>query len=130
MDAIMIDVTNVFNNLKCAVVKDNKVIDVILINNDEFDSLRNSFLEQYQANDLVVIDQNCDECCRVTIGGTYDGVRFYPEKRYESWVWNEEENDWISPVGHSPAITTGDLGPWKWNERLLQWEKVFPITEE
>ena len=125
----MTNTTNVFNNLKIAVIKDTKVIDIILVNSDDFENVKQDFLNHYQANNLVIIDQNCNECCRVTIYGFYDGTRFYPEKPFESWVWNTEENDWVSPAGKSPGVL-GQPGGWEWNEELLQWEDKTPPAAE
>ena len=126
----MTNVTNVFNNKKIAVIKDNNIIDVILISSENYESMKDSFIEHFSADLLVEVEENhCSECARVTVGGFYDGIRFYPPKRYPSWVWDEEENDWIAPKSQ-PQLADGELALWIWNEELLEWEnKATPIIE-
>lgn len=123
------DTTNAYNNLKVAVIKDGTVTDIILVGPNDFESLKPDLINHYQATDLVVINPDCDECCRAGIGGTYDGTRFYPYKTHPSWVWDEDENTWVSPVGPSPALS-GEPGSWVWDENMLNWRNEFATSEE
>ncbi len=51
------------------------------------------------------------------IGGTYDKDldKFIPIKPFDSWVWNDSENNWDAPVQPQPV---GQI----WNEEKGEWE--------
>jgi hypothetical protein len=65
------------------------------------------------------------------IGYTYneENDRFYPPKPYPSWIWNEENNCWESPVPMpDPNDHFGyDYG---WNEEKLEWEFILVNVSE
>lgn len=58
------------------------------------------------------------------IGSSYDAEnnKFISPKPYDSWTL-DENFDWISPVGASPA------GLHNWNEEDQEWVAVVPSQE-
>jgi hypothetical protein len=53
------------------------------------------------------------------IGSLYDSIRdiFLPPKPYPSWILDEEEFNWITPVPKP------DSGRWYWNEETVSWQE-------
>lgn len=108
----MTDVTNVFNNKKYAIVKDNKVVDCVLIHPDNVESMLPTAIAVNQADEAIeVIGQlnwlgvNCVK---------YDNV-WRPARVYDSWVW--DDGDWKAP-------TPKPEGNYVWVEELLQWSPI------
>jgi hypothetical protein len=63
------------------------------------------------------------------IGFTYDEQRdaFIPPKPYESWILNEENMNWESPIGPAPQLTETEVKEkmrYVWNESDLTWSLV------
>lgn len=60
-------------------------------------------------------------CCKygmATVGGTFDGTRFYPRKIHASFVWSEGDNTWVPPV----PMPTDAI--YRWDEPTLSWVYV------
>ena len=67
------------------------------------------------------------------IGYTYDSDRdaFIPPKPYESWVLNEDECLWYSPV-ECPELTQEQIDSrtyYKWDEETLSWVLADAINQ-
>jgi hypothetical protein len=62
------------------------------------------------------------------IGYIYDEDRdiFISQKPYPSWVLNEAEAKWESPVGDAPALEGEEVAThmYQWNEDNGSWDKV------
>ena len=110
----MTDVTNVYNNKKYAIVKDNKVIDCVLVNTDDVESILPGIVEFKQADEAIEMIGEFDwlgiDCIK-------DNGVWRPRKPYDSWVWDGQ--DWTAPV-------LKPEGNHVWNENLLIW---VPIPE-
>lgn len=50
-------------------------------------------------------------------GGTYDTDRnyFYPRKEFDSWIWDWDVENWVSPTPRPSDEYT------YWNEETLEW---------
>lgn len=53
---------------------------------------------------------------KAELGGTYNGVKFFPKKPWASYTLDEENAIWISPVEYPKD---GKL--YTWNEDSLSW---------
>ena len=105
----MSDVTNVFNNKKYAIIKDDKVIDSVLISEENVEVMLPTILEMRQTNESIEI---IDELSWLGVGCTrVDGI-WRPVKSFNSWVWGE--NGWEPP-------TPKPEGNYIWNDDMTQW---------
>jgi len=76
-----------------------------------------------------VTGQNCVPCSDkhfASIGGTYDGSKFIPQKHFDSWVWDNTIG-WKPPVD-APAFDAENPKYYKWDEDTISWIEV-EITE-
>ena len=57
------------------------------------------------------------------IGWTYSNVtnKFIPIKPYNSWILNEEINQWEAPTQYP-----NDEKEYVWNESTISWDEVVP----
>jgi hypothetical protein len=44
-----------------------------------------------------------------------------PIKPYESWVWNDDCQNWVTPNGKE---VPGNGKPYQWSDELLDWVEV------
>jgi len=52
--------------------------------------------------------------------------KFIPEKPFESWIFDEDSFEWVSPAGAKPSS-----GYWSWNELDQEWtELISELSEE
>lgn len=51
--------------------------------------------------------------------------KFIPTKPFDSWVFDEDTFDWVSPVGPKPSS-----GHWSWNESSQEWEELISELSE
>ena len=62
------------------------------------------------------------------IGMTYDEDNdiFIGKKPYASWVLNEAEARWQSPIGDAPELSEEEVGThrYDWNESTGAWDKI------
>ena len=60
------------------------------------------------------------------IGSLYNRVRdkFIPAKVFPSWIWDNENNNWIPPVP-KPVYTEEDNFFYVWDELTLSWVKLY-----
>jgi len=60
------------------------------------------------------------------VGSLYLENQFYPEKPYNSWVWDNETTQWVPPLTR-PSKDTDDEGMylqnWVWNEETQSWDE-------
>jgi len=118
MDAIMTDVTNVFNNKKYAIVKDNKVVDCVLIHADDVESMLPTAIEVNQADEAIEV---IDELAWLGVGCVKDNNIWRHPKAYDSWVWGSQ--DWEAPVPKPE-------GEHIWNEIMLSWIPIPQMSGE
>jgi hypothetical protein len=80
--------------MKYAVVQSEEVVNVILINPEDFNSFKEQFLAENPNVNLVEIPENLT----VGPGCTYNSGKFFPKKPFERWVFNEEIWTWLPPT--------------------------------
>ena len=51
--------------------------------------------------------------------------KFIPHKPFDSWIFDEDSFDWVSPVGPKPPT-----GYWSWNESDQKWEELISELSE
>jgi hypothetical protein len=100
------------SNKNYAIIKDNVVINVIVFD-DPTEELIALFKTENNANKILEVDNT------VSIGSTYDGVRFVPKKPFPSWELNEENYQWYAPVAYPT-----DNKPYTWDESTLSWIEI------
>lgn len=110
----MIDVTNVFNNNKYGIVKDNKIINTILVHPNDTESILPQIIEHHKADESVEI---AGDLSWLGIGCIKYNNTWLPAKTYESWVWNGQ--NWQAPI---PKPEGNHI----WNEDIKAW---IPIPE-
>jgi hypothetical protein len=90
---------------------DNVVTNVIVMESCDNVELIDSLKQAAVAADIV-------SCCTygmATIGGTFDGTRFYPRKMFESFVWNANNERW------SPPVVEPTDAVYRWDEPTVSW---------
>jgi hypothetical protein len=103
--------------MKYAVVQSEEVINVILINPEDFNSFKEQFLVENPSLELVAIPENLT----VGTGCTYNGGKFFPQNPYKGWIFDEE--NW----GYRPPTPWPGEG-YYWNEEIENWS--LRTTEE
>jgi hypothetical protein len=97
---------------KYAVVKDELVINTVIADSaEDVELLDGEMCIEYDEED-------------VSVGGTYDGIRFIPTKPYPSWILNSNFK-WEPPTGW--PTPSGDSSPsvrHEWNEEDLAWDEI------
>lgn len=99
-----------------AFIKNNTIIDVAIFDNPD-ENILNLFKEEHNVDMIIVADE------KTTIGGTYDGVKFWLPQPYPSWIKNEELNKWEAPISR-PPFDTENPKYYTWNEDILNWEEI------
>lgn len=97
-----------------AFIKDNNVINIGVFDNPT-QELLDIFIDQYNADSCIPGNENAE------VGGTYDGYKFWKKKPSESWIKDEETNQWVPPV---PIPSNGKR--YIWNENIQQWQEIMP----
>ena len=112
------DITNVNEHLKIAIIKDLKVVDCVIM---EFldESIINFLIEKNNADSYL----DATDTLEVSIGSIVLNNKVLPFKnpQMESFIWDSEQNCWKPPV---PKPETGN---WVWSEDVVDW--VEPTTE-
>lgn len=103
-------------------IKNEEVINIAIFDNPSNDLL-NTFKEEHQA-DLVIESGQYAE-----VGGTYDGTKFWPKKRFPSWIKDEENHRWIAPTP-LPEADPESPKQYEWIESTLTWEPLETIFNE
>lgn len=100
-----------------AFIKDGFVVNIAV-----FDNPNNDLLLKFK-NELE-LDSIVEATGNASVGGTYDGQKFWLPQPYPSWVKDEESNQWIAPKPKpdGPAY-------YKWNEDALDWVEATLPTE-
>lgn len=109
---------------------DNKVLQIIVIDNNELldetgaevESLGQEFCTNLLGGLWVQTSYNGNIRKNYAgIGDTYDVDRdaFIAEKPYNSWILNEDTCHWEAPI---PLPEDDNF--YRWNEELINWEKV------
>lgn len=108
------DTTNVFNNKKFAILKDDLVVNVVLLNNED-ESILSTIIEQENATSFLDVTNN------IHVGvGSYlvnNEVTSVKPQITPSWVWDSEVQAWVAPIPKPE-------GSWDWNEELQEWYEV------
>jgi hypothetical protein len=101
-----------------AFIKNNNVVNIAVFE-DPTNELLDHFKNEFELDDIVLATDNA------SIGGTYDGFKFWQEQPYPSWVKNEELNKWESPVPY-PEIEDGSDEKYVWDENTISWLLLPP----
>ena len=96
-----------------ALIKNNNVVNIIVFDNPSSD-LINQFKEFHDV-DLIIKDNN-----KASIGGTYDGSKFWPLQPYPSWILNNTTWLWETPI----AKPTDDK-KYTWDETAKNWSELI-----
>jgi hypothetical protein len=101
---------------KYALIKDNTVINIIVVNPNDQDFNVNALV----TDEISIIH---DVNNQAFINGTWNSSeqKFYPPKPYPSWVWNEQLNNWVAP---KELPTTN--GQWVWDESVVDYKNQAP----
>ena len=100
-----------------ALIKNSKVVQIIVAN-----SMPNEFALALKAEfsiDEVVLCDDTPAC----IDADYDGTNFWPPKPYPSWVWDEANKCWVTPIAYPD-----DKKIYNWNEETQAWDLFTPPT--
>jgi hypothetical protein len=119
--------------------KDNKVINIVVVNNEELIDDKNNeseakgiaFCKTLFGSDTIWIQtsyNNSIRKCHAQIGGFYDRTLnvFIPLKPYDSWKFNYENHAWESPIA-VPEKIEGYV--WLWFETNKEWVKALAPTK-
>lgn len=44
-----------------------------------------------------------------------------PQKYYDSWIWDDMLDIWVSPVPHPSVLNSDDTNYYIWNEKEMKW---------
>ena len=103
------------SNKNYAIIKDNLVINVIVFDNPT-EELITLFKTETNADDILEVNSF------VSVGSTYDGVKFLPPQPYPSWIFNEELGDWEAPVQYPTSSEAPEkYFRYVWDEATLSW---------
>ena len=102
-------------------IKNGEVINNVIFENPS-NELLNIFKEEHQVDLIIESGQYAE------VGGTYDGTKFWPKKRFPSWIKDEENHKWIPPVP-LPEKDPNVPKSYKWIESTLTWEPVSEIND-
>lgn len=104
--------------LNYAFIKNKQVINIAVFENPTSELL-NHFKNEFELDNIVLaID-------KATIGGTYDGTKFWLPQPYPLWIKNEELNEWQPPVPY-PVIEEGSDEYYVWDENTTSWLLLPP----
>lgn len=115
---------------------DNKVLEVIVINNNVITDKNGNEQESLGLDFIASLGLNGDwlQCSYNRVfRGNYPGVgyvydktldAFIPPKPYESWVLDEATYSWVSPIPHP-----NDGGMYTWDESDGDWVEVINAAE-
>jgi hypothetical protein len=104
--------------LNYAFIKNNNIINVAVFE-DPTNELLDHFKNEFELDEIVLATD------KATIGGTYDGTKFWLPQPYQSWIKNEELNEWESPVPY-PIIEEGSDESYVWDENTTSWLLLPP----
>lgn len=104
-----------------AFIKNNNVIDTAVFE-DPSDELLLQFKNEFELDNIVLATT------KTAIGGTFDGTKFWLPKPYESWIKNEDLEEWQAPVSY-PLFDEQNPKYYIWNEEILNWEEVLENEE-
>ena len=100
-----------------AFIKNNNVVNTAVFE-DPSNELLSHFKNEFELDDIVIATD------KTAIGGTFDGTKFWLPKPYESWIKNEEIEEWQAPVAY-PSFDEENPKYYLWNEEILNWEEVL-----
>jgi len=101
-----------------AFIKNGNVINTAVFENPS-NELLNRFKNDFELDNIILATN------KSTIGGTYDGTKFWLPQPYPSWIKNEQLNEWESPVLY-PVIEEGSNESYIWDEETTSWIPVLP----
>jgi hypothetical protein len=106
---------------KVAVIKGNDVVNVVTLDDVEFLPSLEIFLPEM--DDFIL---ETEETGPAFIGGKIIGGRFAPLAPFASWVFNQADFQWQSPVPYPDSNL-----PHTWDEGAQEWTLVeLEVIEE
>ena len=102
-----------------AYIKNSEVVNLVIFD-DPTEELLNQFKIENNVDSIILSD------VKAYVGGVYNGVNFIPKKPFNSWIYNEEINDWEAPLPYPIEFveledgTLSQLG-FKWDEENQDW---------
>ena len=102
--------------LNYAFIKNEQVLNIAVFE-DPTNELLNHFKNELELDSIILATD------KATIGGTYDGTKFWLSQPYPSWVKDQDLNEWVAPVSQ-PEFDPENPVSYVWNEEILNWEEV------
>lgn len=94
------------------------ITNISILSEEDFSSGSSAVKAKFNLNDSFLIASEITN--GIAIGDIYnsDKDRLEPAQPYPSWIWNEEDFAWQSPVPRPKLATT------IWDEETLSWIEV------
>lgn len=105
------------NTIPYAFIKNQEVVNIAVFEENTTDDVFDFFKNEFSL-DLIIPSAN-----NATVGGTFDGSKFWFPQPYPSWTKDEELNEWVAPVPQ-PEFDPENPMLYRWNEELLNWEEI------
>jgi hypothetical protein len=94
-----------------AFIKNGEVVNVAVFEDSVTEETLEHFKNEFNVDILIPANE------KTAMGGTFDGIKFWLPKPYNSWVKNEETNEWEAPISYPDDDNT-----YIWNESNLSWD--------
>jgi hypothetical protein len=106
------------SEINYALIKNNEVFNVLVFDSPSEETLL-FFKNEHDADEVILATD------KTSIGGTYDGIKFWLPQPYPSWIKNEELNEWTAPVAY-PTVEEGSDESYIWDENTTSWLLLPP----
>lgn len=103
-----------------AFIKNNEVVNIVVFDNPS-DELLNTFKIDFELDDIKPATG------KASVGGTYDGSKFWAKQPFPSWIKNEGTDSWDAPTD-KPLFDGDNPKYYAWDEDTLSWIEVV-LTE-
>lgn len=106
---------------KVAFLKDNVVKYITIVAPESFNEEFFSFVMNERNYDSYITEEqsNLDF---VINDSSWNGTEFIPPKPYNSWIWNEQNKYWESPIPQPPIVENGPR--YSWDEETVSWKEI------
>lgn len=93
-------------------VRNNIVVNVILVSEENIEEYMPNFMEHHEADDFYILGENE----KAGIGWTKENDgSFRPAQDHPSWIWDEEVKTWKAPKPYPVGLSAN------WDEDRLEW---------
>lgn len=95
-----------------AFIKNDEVVNIAVFEDPADAELLAHFKNEFSLDNMVLATD------KASVGGTYDGTKFWLIQPYPSWV--KGADDWEAPVAY-PAFDEEDPKYYAWDEDTTSW---------